>query len=169
MTVSVVTKTVAPTTVRSARLAQLTLAVVAVFWAGLYILVPALAHELGTELGVEHLIVPYAVAGCLTVAAGHIIVLGVWMLVGFIKSGRFYAQPVLRWIGRIKAAVFLGCAMPEVVGLHLLFVENAGGPLMPVAVLMVPALAVAAWVLLDLLAVAYREAQHNTVELAQII
>lgn len=156
-------------TLKVARIAQVFLVLVALPWAGLYVILPLLASEIGKEMGVQHLVLPYALASCFTVLALHIFMLAVWKIVSFIRTTRFYSMPVQRWVKVAKISVICGCLLPVSVGLHLLIVENAGGPMVPLLVFGVTMLAVLASALLDLLVELYRDASLNVAELADVI
>lgn len=157
------------TTLRQARTAQVFIVLMFLPTALLYLVFPPLAIEVGNEMGVPHLVVPYTLAFCVAVAAIHVFLFAVWKIVGFIKTADFYSMPVTRWVKVAKSLVIVGCLAPIVVGLHLLLVEHAGGPLLVPFVFGVITVAVAASALLDLLVGLYREASANVAELAEVI
>lgn len=156
-------------TLKVAQIAQVFLVLVALPWAGLYVILPLLASEIGQVMDVPYLVVPYALASCITVLALYIFMLAVRKVVSFIRTARFYSMPVQRWVKVAKIAVICGCLMPVSVGLHLLILENAGGPLIPLFVFGVVMVAVLASALLDLLVELYRDASANVAELADVI
>ncbi|WP_158020308.1 DUF2975 domain-containing protein [Boudabousia liubingyangii] len=135
----------------------------------LYVVIPHMVESVGRELDFSSTPWPYAITGCLTVAAIHVFLLAVWKIVGFIKSGSFYRTPVLRWLTVAKRAVVLGCLMPILTGLHLFVIMHQGTPLLMPALLGVLTMGVAAIMLLQLLVGLYREASANVAELEEVI
>ena len=158
-----------PVTLRQARTAQAALVAMSIPLALLYIVIPALASELGRDQNVPHLVVPYSIAACIAVAAVHVFLFSVWKIVSFIRAGHFYSMPVERWVRVAKAAALVGCTMPIAVLAHLVLVENAGGPLAPPLAFGIAMLALAGSKLLDLLVGLYRDASSNVAELSEVI
>ncbi len=77
---------------------------------------------------VEHLVAPYSIAGILTVMAGQVGLIAVWMIVNAIARGAFFQPATLRWIGVLRWATVPAAIIPSLVAVHLLAVVGLGGP-----------------------------------------
>lgn len=77
---------------------------------------------------VEHLVVPYSIAGILTVAAVQVGLVALWMIVSAIARGSFYQTATLRWIEVLRWVPVPAATIPSLVALHLLVMVGVGGP-----------------------------------------
>ena len=94
------------------------------------VLVPVLAsQEARIFPEVEYLAVPYSVALILVIACVQVALLVVWRLLSMVDGGVIFTRGALRWVDVIIACAVVAtvlCAGPLI---HLLFVVDAGGPL----------------------------------------
>ena len=94
------------------------------------VLVPVLAsQEARIFPEVAYLAVPYSVALILVIVCVQVALLVVWRLLSMVDGGVIFTRGALRWVD-----VIIGCAVVATVLcagplIHLLFVVDAGGPL----------------------------------------
>lgn len=92
-------------------------------------LIPLIAADAGKKLPeLAHLVIPYSIAAILAILCFQVALLAVWFLLSMVARDRIFTDPARRWIDVIvvcaAAATALGCS----VCLHLVFVEQNGGP-----------------------------------------
>lgn len=92
-------------------------------------LVPVIASETGIEFPeVAHLVLPYTVAGILSLAALQLGLVLVWHLVSLVATGNIFTGGALRWVNAVIACLAAATAIPALVMFHLLFIVGLGGP-----------------------------------------
>ncbi|WP_062302354.1 DUF2975 domain-containing protein [Demequina subtropica] len=100
------------------------------------VLVVLIAQANGREMPeVEHLVVPYAIAGIAAIVCFQVAVGCIWALLAMVESGRIYSTRALRWV---EAIIWCGGTAAGIVVAtagHLLFLERLGGPGVPLGIM----------------------------------
>lgn len=91
--------------------------------------VPTMARETGREYPeVEHLVTPYTIAAIVALLCVQFILIGIGVLVYQIRPSAEPRSSALTWVSvMIFAALFAGL-LSILVAVHLVFVEDTGGP-----------------------------------------
>ncbi|MDR4533317.1 DUF2975 domain-containing protein [Glutamicibacter sp. PS] len=93
------------------------------------VLIPGLARQMSTGLWeVEHLAVPYSVAGVIALAAVQVMILALGVLVRKRLRGRVAVPADRLWARLALTCAVLATTLPVVTIGHLLFVVSVGGP-----------------------------------------
>ncbi|WP_062515918.1 DUF2975 domain-containing protein [Demequina gelatinilytica] len=100
------------------------------------VLVVLIAQANGKEAPeVEHLVVPYSIAGIAAILCFQIAVACIWALLTMVESGRIYTARALRWV---EAIIWCGGTAAGIVVAtagHLLLFERLGGPGVPLGMM----------------------------------
>ncbi|RAX49040.1 hypothetical protein DQ353_11975 [Arthrobacter sp. AQ5-05] len=92
-------------------------------------LVPVIASETGVEFPVvAHLVLPYSVAGILSLVVLELGLVPVWRLVSLVATGNIFTDGAVGWVNAVIACLATATAIPALVMFHLLFIVGLGGP-----------------------------------------
>ena len=98
------------------------------------LLVPVVATEQATLYPeVEHLVLPYSVAAILGFVCVQAALVAVWRLLSMVGDDRIFADGSLRWVDTITVCSAAATGLSAVVWVHLILVEETGGPGMVLA------------------------------------
>ena len=90
---------------------------------------PVTAYESGRRYPeLAYLIVPYAVAGILSIGCVQVALLMIWRLLSLVSGGVIFTRRALRWVDVITACGAVGTVLSAGPMIHLLFVVGVGGP-----------------------------------------
>ncbi|WP_062523163.1 DUF2975 domain-containing protein [Demequina silvatica] len=93
------------------------------------LLVPVVAREQGEIFPeVEHLVVPYSIAGIGAIACVQAGIVCVWVLLSLIADRRIFTPGALRWVDAMARCGGAAAAICALTAGHLVMVEGLGGP-----------------------------------------
>ena len=87
------------------------------------------AYESGRRYPeLAYLVVPYSVAGILSIGCVQVALLVIWRLLSLVSGGVIFTRRALRWVDVITACGAVGTVLSAGPMIHLLFVVGVGGP-----------------------------------------
>lgn len=81
---------------------------------------------------VEHLVVPYSIAGIAAIVCAQVALACVWRLLIMVAGGRIFTRDALRWVSAIIAAAGVAALICAATFWHMGWVERIGGPMVAI-------------------------------------
>ena len=133
-------------------------------------LVPVAAGEAAREYPeFAHLEVPYSVLTIAAVACGEVVLVIVWRLLSMVASGAIFNRGALRWVDGMTLALGLATALVAGTAVHLIGIEQTGGPVLALGLLGATVIGIAAVLTLVVLRGLLVSAVAHHDELAEVI
>ena len=118
---------------------------------------------------VEHLVLPYSIAGVASVFAAQVGLFALWMIVEAVARGNLFGPATLRWINVLRGATVPAAIIPTLTALHAGFIVGVGGPGVLLALLAALTSGAAAFILMTLARRIYLAQAAEHAELAAVI
>ncbi|WP_069385683.1 DUF2975 domain-containing protein [Cellulosimicrobium cellulans] len=77
---------------------------------------------------VSHLAVPYTSAAILALACFDIALIAIWQLLTLVRRQRIFDAKALKWVDAITTCAAAASVLAIAVFVHMIFVEQTGGP-----------------------------------------
>ncbi|WP_084631207.1 DUF2975 domain-containing protein [Demequina aestuarii] len=92
-------------------------------------LVPLAASVMGEDYPeVDHLVLPYSIAGIAAIACFQVAIVVVWRLLTMAATGEVFTAKALRWVEVIAWSGAIAALICGGVTSHMMVAENIGGP-----------------------------------------